>query len=96
MVRRKKYSKEFKINAVRMVSEEGRVAAEVARDLDISSNMLYSWKQKYLEEKEDSFQGNGNQSSKDEQIRKLEKENKRLKEERDILKKATQFFAREP
>ena len=96
MERRKKYSREFKINAVRMVSEEGRVAAEVARDLDISSNMLYTWKQKYLEEKEDSFQGNGNQSSKDEQIRKLEKENKRLKEERDILKKATQFFAAEP
>jgi len=96
MERRKKYSREFKINAVRMVSEEGRVAAEVARDLDISSNMLYTWKQKYLEEKEDSFQRNGNQSSKDEQIRKLEKENKRLKEERDILKKATQFFAAEP
>jgi len=96
MERRKKYSREFKINAVRMVSEEGRVAAEVARDLDISSNMLYTWKQKYLEEKEGSFQRNGNQSSKDEQIRKLEKENKRLKEERDILKKATQFFAAEP
>jgi transposase len=61
-VPRKVYSKEFKINAVRMVSEEDRVVAEVARDLDISSNMLYSWKQKYLEGKEDSFQGNGNHS----------------------------------
>jgi transposase len=79
-----------------MVSEEGRVAAEVARDLDISSNLLYLWKQKYLEDKQDSFQSNGNLKFKDEQIRKLEKENKRLKEERDILKKATQFFAREP
>jgi len=65
MERRKKYSREFKINAVRMVSEEDRVAAEVARDLDISSNMLYTWKQKYLEEKEDSFQGKGIQSCKD-------------------------------
>lgn len=93
---RKTYSKEFKINAVRMITEEGSKAAEVARELGISDNLLHLWKSKYLEDQEEPFPGHGKLKSKDEYIRKLERENKRLKDERAILKKAAIFFAKEP
>ncbi len=94
--KRKTYSKEFKINAVRMIIDNGQRASEVSRNLDISSNLLYGWKQAYLEDNKDSFPGNGNLKPQDEYIRKLELENKTLKAERDILKKAAIFFAKEP
>ena len=93
---RKSYSREFKINAVKLVTGKGLRASEVARDLGINENLIYNWRKKYLEDQAESFPGNGNLKSKDEYIRKLEEENKRLKDERDILKKAAQFFAREP
>lgn len=93
---RKSYSKEFKLGAVRMVTEEGRKAAEVARDLGVPANMLYLWKRKFAEDKQEAFPGKGKMKSKDDYIRVLEHENKRLKDERDILKKAAIFFAKEP
>jgi|SRR6056297_695485 len=94
--KRKNYSKEFKLNAVKMVTEEGRRAAEVARDLGISENLIYNWKRAYLEEEQQAFRGKGKMTAKEEYIRKIERENKRLKDERDILKKAAAFFAKEP
>lgn len=94
--KRKTFSKEFKVNAIRMVTEEGRRASEVARDLGIHENLIYNWTRKYQENNQDSFPGQGKLNSKDDYIRKLERENKRLKDERDILKKAAIFFAREP
>ncbi len=94
--KRKNYSKEFKLNTVKMVTEEGRRAAEVARDLGISENLVYNWKRAYLEEEQQAFRGKGKMTAKEEYIRKLERENKRLKDERDILKKAAAFFAKEP
>ena len=94
-VKRKVYSKEFKINAVKMILQGGRKASEVARDLDIQENMLYLWKRKYLEDYQESFPGKGNLKDRDAYIRQLERENKRLKDERDILKKAAIFFAQE-
>ena len=92
---RKSYSKEFKINAVKMVIEEGRRASEVARELNISPNSIFIWKRQYLNDQQESFPGKGNLTSKDEKIRQLELENKRLKDERDILKKAAIYFAKE-
>jgi transposase len=94
-VKRKVYSKEFKLNAVKMILQGGRKASEVARDLDIPENMLYLWKRKYLEDEQSSFPGKGNLKDRDAYIRQLERENKRLKDERDILKKAAIFFAQE-
>lgn len=96
MVKRNTYSREFKINTVKMITEEGKSVAEVSRELDISKNTIYLWKKKIREDKEEAFPGNGKLKSKDEYIRKLELENKHLKQEREILKKATQFFAKEP
>lgn len=94
--KRKAYSKDFKAGAVRMITEEGRRTAEVARDLGIPSNMLYQWKRKHIEDQQEAFPGHGRMKSTDEYIRQLERENKRLKDERDILKKAAIFFAKEP
>jgi len=96
MAKRKSYTKEFKTNAVLMITEEGRKASEVARDLGVSYNMLLTWKNKYLEDSQEAFPGHGKLKSKDDYIRKLELENKQLKDERDILKKAAIFFAKEP
>jgi transposase len=93
--KRQNYSKEFKLNAVRMVTQEGRKASEVARELTIQPNMLYLWKRKYLDDHQEAFPGNGKQKSKDEYISQLERQVKRLKDERDILKKAAIYFAQE-
>jgi len=94
-VKRQSYSKEFKLNAVKMVLQGGKRASEVARDLGIQENMLYLWKRKFLEDEQESFPGKGNLKDRDSYIRQLERENKRLKDERDILKKAAIFFAQE-
>ena len=93
--KRQNYSKEFKINAVRMVVQEGRKSSEVSRELNLPPNMLYLWKRQYMEDHQEAFSGNGKLKSKDEYISQLERENKRLKDERDILKKAAIYFARE-
>mgnify|MGYP001280587208 FL=1 len=94
-VSRRSFSKEFKTGAVKMILEEGKKITDVARQLGISDNLLSNWKRKYLEDQEEAFPGNGNLKSKDEYIRQLEKDVKRLKDERDILKKAAIFFAKE-
>jgi transposase len=94
--KRKVYSKDFKENAVKMILNEGYKGTEVARNLSIPENIIYTWKRKYLEDKESSFPGHGKQKDSDAYIRHLEQENKRLKMERDILKKAAIFFAKDP
>jgi len=93
MGKRKTYSQSFKAKAVNMVVEEGRRSAEVARELGISSNLLYNWKCRYLENSTEP--DTRKTSSNNDYLRNLEKEVKRLKEERDILKKAAIFFAGE-
>jgi transposase len=91
---RRKYPREFKIEAVRRVVDGGEPAAEVARALDLQPNMLYGWVRQFKAEAE-AFRGNGNVTSQDEEVRKLRREVAVLREERDILKKATAFFAKE-
>lgn len=94
--RRKTYDKEFKLSAVKMVVEEGLSAAQVSRDLGINENSLHNWKKKYLEDKENAFPGKGRLKPEDEELRRLQKELKTVKMERDILKKAIAFFAKDP
>jgi transposase len=94
--RRKTYDKEFKLSAVKMVLEEGISTAQVSRDLGINENSLHNWKKKYLEDRENSFPGKGRLKPEDEELRRLQKELKTVKMERDILKKAMAFFAKEP
>ena len=92
---RRTFTPEFKIQAVKLVTEQGKSIAEVARDLDLSESLLRGWKQALAAEGDRAFPGHGNPPALEEELRRLRAENKRLLMERDILKKATAFFARE-
>ena len=92
---RRTFTTEFKVQAVKLVTEQGRSIAEVARDLDLGESLLRSWKSALAAAGTGAFPGKGNPPSLEEELRRLRAENKRLQMERDILKKATAFFARE-
>lgn len=91
---RKRYSREFKLEAVRRANESGKPVTEVARELDISVHHLYRWRDESAKRGEKVFPGHGKTNSQDE-IAKLRRENARLREERDILKKSLIFFAKD-
>ena len=82
---RNQYTKEFKIEAVRLIVEEGRRISELSRELGVGENLLSSWKKKSAEGKIEPFPGKGRLSPEDEELRQLRRENKRLRMERDIL-----------
>jgi transposase len=87
----KTYTKEFKEEAVALVTEQGYSVAEAAKSLGIANKLIYNWKAKLEAEK------SGKSLNEDEraELAKLRKENKRLRMEKEILKKASAFFARE-
>jgi transposase len=95
MTTRKRYSKEFKLDAISLVQEQGYTQAEAARSLDISANMLGRWIKELDAGDGQAFRGNGKLTPEQAEIRRLMEENRRLKMEKDILKKATVFFAKE-
>ena len=95
MAKRRTYSREFKIQAVKMVAEQGLSVSEVAEDLGVHVNVLRKWKNLVTEDAEQAFPGNGKLSAEQEELRRLRQENRQLRMERDILKKATAFFAKE-
>src|SRR3954452_16768125 len=92
---RRSYTREFKVEAVKLVTEKGYSVAEAARSLGICETLLRSWKQAFESQGEQAFPGKGNLPAIEEELRRLKAENRRLQMERDILKKATAFFARE-
>jgi transposase len=92
--KRKKYDKQFKLDAVRLASEGGRTVASVARDLGVDANSLHHWKRTLLTHGIDAFPGNGRLLPPNEELRRLQRENVLLREERDILKKAMGYFAK--
>ena len=93
--KRKNYSAEFKREAVRLVTKQGYSVSEAARNLDVNVNLLRKWKHQLEEQGREAFPGNGHQSPEQEELRRLRQENQRLRMEREILKKAAQFFANE-
>ena len=95
MTKRKTYSKQFKIDAAKLVTEQGYKLSEAARNLGIHPGLLGRWKLQNETEGTDAFPGKGNMTSEKEELYRLRKENKRLRMEREILKKATAFFAKE-
>lgn len=95
MNKRKKYTKEFKLDAVSLVLEQGYSRAEAASSLGINTNMLGRWVKEAELDDGQSFRGNGKLSPEQEQIRELKKQVKRLEMEKEVLKKATVFFAAE-
>ena len=92
---RRTFNPEFKVQAVKLVTEQGKSLAEVARDLDLGRSMLRAWKQALAQGGDHAFPGKGNPPALEEELRRLRAENKRLTMERDIPRKATAFFARE-
>jgi transposase len=92
---RRTYTAEFKIEAVKLVTEQGYSVAEAARSLGVSENLIRTWKQARLDQGEQAFPGQGHLSPQEQELARLRAENKRLLAERDILKKAAAFFARE-
>jgi transposase len=95
MTIRKKYSKEFKLDAVSLITDQGYSRSEAARSLDINANMLGRWVKQFRSEDGQAFRGTGNLTPEQEENRKLKAQVKRLQMEKDILKKATVFFAAE-
>ena len=93
--RRRTYTPEFKAEAVKLVTEQGYSVAEAARSLGIHETLLRSWRQALEAQGDQAFPGHGKLPAVEEELRRLRAENKRLLAERDILKKAAAFFARE-
>ena len=96
METRKQYTKEFKLDAISLVVDQGFTIAEAARSLEIRANMLGRWiKENEADNNGQAFRGNGKLTPDQEEIRRLKIENKQLKLERQILKEAAVFFAKE-
>ena len=93
---RRKYDREFKLEAARLITDGGRSVAEVSQDLGIHENLLYNWRRKYLDDTVHVFPGKGHLKPADEELRQLKKELTDVKEERDILKKALAIFSKHP
>lgn len=95
MSNRRQYSKEFKLDAISLVNEQGYSRTEAARSLSINPNVLSRWIKEHTTEDDNAFRGNGKLTEEQLEIRRLREENKRLKMEKEILKKAAVFFAQE-
>jgi transposase len=94
--KRRKYDREFKVEAVKLVTEGGRAVAEVARNLGIHENLLYKWREKYTEDIAHAFPGKGRLKPVEEELRRMKRELADVTQERDILKKALAIFSKEP
>src|SRR5437667_322186 len=94
MAKRQRFTKEFKLEALRLWKSSGRPAAAVARELGLRRNHLYKWQHEVETFGEASFPGKGGRAHSTDELSRLRRENARLREERDILKKAAAFFAR--
>ena len=86
---RRRHSDEFKREAVKLVTEQGLSVAQAARDLDVNENLLRTWKRKFSDDSEESLS-----ESEQMELARLREENRRLRMERDILKKALSIFSR--
>lgn len=91
--RRKRFEKDFKISAVKMVLEGKQTLVSIAREIGINSNTLQNWKQDYLRDKEDAFPGKGYQTPLEAENTRLKKELAKVTQQRDFLKKAAAYFA---
>jgi transposase len=89
---RRKYTREFKISAVKLVNEQGYSATEAAKSLGVDAHSVRGWLAKFSAETGLAPSGEGAMAA---ELRRLRKENARLLMEREILKKAAQFFAKE-
>ncbi len=92
----KRFDKEFKIEAVRLASEPGNTQSQIERDLGISQGIIRRWKRELRKDGDQAFPGKGRLKPDDDELRRLKRENERLRTERDILKKAVAIFSEDP
>ena len=95
MTKRKSFSPEFKREAVRLLETSQKAPADLARELGVRRNQLYKWKERLLREGPRAFPGSGRRAGSVDEVTQLRRELERVKEERDILKKAAAYFAKE-
>ena len=95
MATRRVFAREFKLEAVKLVRERGVAVAQAARDLDVHENVLRKWVRDVAADPVHAFPGQGQMKPEQAEIERLKKEVAKLKMERDILKKAAAFFAKE-
>lgn len=95
-MRRRRFSREFKLEAVKLVLERGVCAAQAARDLDVHANVLRKWIREAEGDPGAAFPGHGNMRPEQLEIERLRRELARMKAARDILKEAAACFAKDP
>lgn len=94
-MQRRKFSREFKLEAARLVRQRGVAVAQAARDLDVHENVLRKWVREFAADPVQAFPGHGQVRPEQQEIERLRREVARLKAERDILKKAAAYFAKD-
>ena len=92
---RRSFTREFKLEAVKLIKERGVSVAQAARDLDVHGNMLRKWVRDFEFDPQQAFPGQGQMKPEQLEIERLRREVIKLKAERDILKKAAAYFAKE-
>jgi len=95
--KRGRYPKEFKLEAIRLLKEGGKPASEIAMQLGVKRTLLYRWRDQLNEKGEGAFTAGPGRPKAEHmsELSRLRKENKEIREERDILKKAAAYFARD-
>lgn len=94
-MQRRRFGREFKLEAVKLVRERGVTVAQAARDLDVHENLLRKWVKDFAADPQNAFPGQGQMKPEQLEIERLRREVHKLKAERDILKKAAAYFAKE-
>lgn len=92
---KKKYDKEFKLQTVQLIQEQGKTVAQTARELGLSENTLYRWMAEFKKDGEQAFPGSGQLKPEEKALRDLQKKIRDLEEENEILKKAMHYFAKD-
>jgi transposase len=94
-MQRRKFTRDFKLEAVRLIRDRGVSVAQASVDLDVHQSQLRDWVKKFLDDRQHAFPGNGQMKPEQLEIARLKREVAKLKAERDILKKAAAYFAKE-
>lgn len=95
MSQRKNYTREFKLEAVRLSETSAKPVAQIERELGLSRNQLVKWRSAYRQQQEDAFVGKGHQTDPEAELRRLRRELEHKRQELEVLKKALIFFAKE-
>ncbi len=96
MATRKTYTREFKIDTLRLVDSSGKPITIIERELGLTHGLIYQWRRELTRKDKQAFPGKGHLPEDAERLRQLERENAILRQERDILKKAIGVFSQKP